>query len=318
MVNQKNQSLEALFKLICQKPQLTIDAVVQQIELPENKLRSLISELCQMGLDVSYQPGLIVLNQSVDLIDVHSIESQLKSCGIELDIHYHFISKSTNVLARNNHSNALYMADYQSNGKGRQSKKWLTPLGQSIAMSLSHRFDCGINKLSGLNIAIGVSILQTLKQYGADTIGLKWPNDLVDTAGKVAGILIEVSGNDKTCQAIIGIGINWNIQKALFALIDQPCSNVNLLNITRTQFIVELIKNIKANLKEFEQNRLAKILPIWNENDVYIHKEINLLTSSETESAIYKGINDKGLLLVEKNNKISAVASGEVSVRALH
>ena len=46
-------------------------------------------------------------------------------------------------------------------------------------------------------------------------MGIKWPNDMVVAAQKIAGILIEIQAESNGfCQAIIGIGVNVNKQEA--------------------------------------------------------------------------------------------------------
>ena len=123
------------------------------------------------------------------------------------------------------------------------------------------------------------------------------------------------SGNTKSCRAIIGIGINWNIRTELFDSIQQPCSNAGILSVTRNEFIVQLILNLNSTIAEFEQNKLQSIYKLWHQNDLYRNKKINIIQGDTLKKAIYKGINIEGMLNVEIDNKRVAIASGEVSIR---
>ena len=314
MDNQTHQDLEIVYNYLHRQSTLNIDEMSVDLLLSQTRLTALFSELNNMGLAISCDSNGLSLRTSSDKIDAEFIKLQIqKTCNKTLI--YNFISESTNQLAQNNQQDSIYICDYQSQGRGRLAKKWVTPLGQSIAISISHRFDFGLKKLTGLNIAVGVAIIQTLKQCGGKDMGLKWPNDIISPTGKVAGILIEASGNLKSCRAIIGIGINWNIRQELLNNIDQPCRNAEISKTSRSQFIIHLIGNLEKALTEFSTNQLANIQSTWQQHDVYLDKNINVLQGKKTIPAVYKGINQLGLLRVKINNELTTVASGEVSIR---
>jgi len=316
MVDQQNQELEQVFNYLCRNPVSSIDDISSHLNLSNNELTTMIQVLQSMGLNIEIVGNKAHLITETDIIDSDFIEKQIRKQGIEKKVDYHFITESTNLLAQNNKQDAIFISNYQSQGKGRQAKKWLSPLGQSIALSLSHRFNNGLQKLSGLNIAIGVAIAETLNHFGGQNIGLKWPNDVIGLKGKMAGILIEATGNSKQCRAIIGIGVNWSIQPELFQSVDQACSNLDLSDVSRTDFITKLISNIHGFIDEFNHNGLKKIQPIWASHDIYMNKYINLLQGSSIQTGKYKGINNDGLLLVEIGGELKTFASGEVSIRA--
>jgi len=316
MDNQKLQKIESLYQFLIDNPKTTRDKILDNLGLSNDTILQCITELNKMGLQILIQSKHIELQDSIDVIDPIYIGHQIKSLGINKKIHYQFKTQSTNQLAQVNNYDAIYLCNYQSQGKGRQAKKWITPLGQSIALSISHNFKFGLQMLSGLNIAIGVAIIKALNKFGNNNIGLKWPNDILDPHGKVAGILIEASGSTSDSKAIIGIGINWNIRQELFNKIEQPCSNAGISSIPRNQFIVELIKCVYELIYEFTQNNLKNIQPRWKKNDVYLDKKINIIQGTSIKQAIYKGINENGLLKVEVDNQKKLIASGEVSIRS--
>lgn len=316
MDNQKHKNLNLLFKYLSRYNETNLDKVSYCLNISKTQIFPLISELQLMGLDISQYQENIKLKHPVQPYDTESLFIHTQKTIPSKEVFYKFISKSTNLEAQNNPLDCIYITDYQSQGKGRQAKKWLSPVGQSIALSISHQFNFGLQKLSGLNIAIGVSIMRTLRHFKKLNIGLKWPNDVIDSNGKVAGILIEASGNSTSSRAIIGIGLNWNIRPELFNLVDQPCSNVGITTVNRTQFICSLITNIHTTLNEFADNKLRNLKSEWNKYDKYINQNINVIQNNKIKPAIYKSINNQGLLQIEIKNKIETVASGEVSIRA--
>ena len=56
-----------------------------------------------------------------------------------------------------------------------------------------------------MSFVAAVAILETLSEWiSPELLGLKWPNDVLADERKLAGILLETSGNS----LIVGIGVN--------------------------------------------------------------------------------------------------------------
>lgn len=315
MDNQQHQALKKLYTYLTGHSEASFDQLKTILHCDESELIDLISDLKQMGLDISVKDKNIRLLNPIDVIDVESITSILIQSNIAKPINYIFSTTSTNQIANSSKNDRIYLADYQNSGKGRQEKRWISPLGQSIAISITHNFNFGLNQLSGLNIAIGVAIIQTAKYFGIQGLGLKWPNDVIGEMGKIAGILIQLSGNKQKSHAIIGIGLNWNVREKLFESIEQECMNIPQTNVSRSEFIAQLIVQVEAMLKEFSNNKLQNILEHWQQHDIYKEQTVNILQDELKWQAKYIGINAQGLLLVEKSGNLKTIANGVVSIR---
>lgn len=73
----------------------------------------------------------------------------------------------------------------------------------------------GARELEGLSLVVGLAVLRALESLGVRDTGLKWPNDLLQGGKKIAGILLELSGDPADlCHVVIGIGINVNMKTA--------------------------------------------------------------------------------------------------------
>ncbi len=73
----------------------------------------------------------------------------------------------------------------------------------------------GARELEGLSLVVGLAVLRALESLGVRDAGLKWPNDLLQGGKKIAGILLELSGDPADlCHVVIGIGINVNMKTA--------------------------------------------------------------------------------------------------------
>lgn len=310
--------LNDLFLLLVKLIHTEINHLTQALQLDTNTVLTLVSDLKHMGLDISIKANNVHLLNNIDILDIELLITTLNKHHINKPLSYYFASDSTNNIARNHKSTGIYLADYQYEGKGRRKKKWLTPLAQSVALSISYDFNFSLQQLTGLNIAVGVAILNTAAYFNCNNIGVKWPNDVLRGKEKVAGILIEATGNTQKCRAIIGIGLNWNVRQELLDIIDQDCCNIDIKNTSRTEFIAQLIIQVADIIKEFSLNGLTRILPQWQSRDLFTGQTVNILQDNITHQAKYIGVNLDGSLQIETSNQSKTIASGEVSIKQIN
>lgn len=88
-------------------------------------------------------------------------------------------------------------ASEQSAGRGRQGRTWTAPPGRALLCSVLVRSPPRL-----LPLAAGVAVAEVAGE-GAK---VKWPNDVLVNARKVAGILVE--GRPQEHWAVVGIGLN--------------------------------------------------------------------------------------------------------------
>ncbi len=104
---------------------------------------------------------------------------------------------------------ALVCADEQTSGRGRGSRRWFSPPGSSLALSLVLRpkpaemqhmaFFSGLGALAVADVLEGMGLRSEIK----------WPNDVLLRRRKVCGILVEaVWLGDKADSLVLGIGMN--------------------------------------------------------------------------------------------------------------
>lgn len=95
-------------------------------------------------------------------------------------------------------------ADTQSAGRGRMGRTWVSPLGNLYASTLI-RLKTADPPAATLGLVAGIAVHEVIADYvGVDTVRIKWPNDIIANAAKLAGMLLERSGD----AVVIGIGIN--------------------------------------------------------------------------------------------------------------
>lgn len=147
----------------------------------------------------------------------------------------HFpIIDSTNTWAKQNahlflrDKITIVVADGQTSGRGRLNRKWISPAGQNVYMSICfflHKDSSLLVQLSNMSQIIVVSVAEALEELGFKPT-LKWPNDLQLSNRKVAGILSETKVVDDEICFIAGIGVNVNMPLELLEQIDQPATSL--------------------------------------------------------------------------------------------
>ncbi len=317
MDNKQLQTLESLDKVLLANSKIRKQELCDRLSCSQQSLLNHLSSLTEMGLNLKHDPEWVQRIGNTDELDVGKITKHLKGAQINKPVHYFFSTESTNLLARQDKTSSIYLANHQTTGRGRQGKHWLTPLGQSIALSINHQFNCALQDISGLNIAMGVAIINAAKKCGNSQLKLKWPNDVLADKGKVAGILIEASGNNQNCSVTIGIGINWQVRETLLNKIQQACTNIEISDRSRTDFIIILIQEIEKTLSDFSNNKLKNILPQWQRSDAYSNQDITILQSNHSYQGRYVGIDTKGCLQIRIKGTTKTLASGVVSVRKI-
>ena len=102
------------------------------------------------------------------------------------------------------------LAEYQSEGRGRRNKKWFSPIGSGICLSVGWRFEVMPISLGLLSLYMGIATARTLNSIGLKNVGLKWPNDIIVMDRKIGGVLLDIRGESMgPLDVVIGVGINY-------------------------------------------------------------------------------------------------------------
>ena len=319
MDNSEFQELaESLYGLLVKDSQVNQREFQLEKGISNQQYLDLVENLISLGLSVNFSNNKTKLLTTIDSIDLVKIRKAVVAAEIQTPLYYLFSTDSSNLQAKQSNLEAVYIADHQKSGYGRNARQWISPLGQSIALSIKHKFHLKLHQLSGLNIAVGVAIMNTMNHFKQHQLGLKWPNDIIGSQGKVAGIMIEATGNTKQAiEVVIGIGINWNITKQLFESVQQDCMNAGVEATDRSGFIAQLIIQLYIVFNEFTDKQLSHLKSDWHRYDVYLNQSIQLVHGSSTKQGKYLGIDSTGALLLQRNGKTESIINGEVSLRPI-
>ncbi|MEJ5074942.1 bifunctional biotin--[acetyl-CoA-carboxylase] ligase/biotin operon repressor BirA [Enterobacter ludwigii] len=216
-------------------------------------------------------------------------------------------------------SGDVCVAEYQQAGRGRRGRKWFSPFGANLYLSMYWRLEQGPAAAIGLSLVIGIVMAEVLQSLGADKVRVKWPNDLYLMDRKLAGILVELTGKTgDAAQIVIGAGINLAMRRVETDVINQGWINLQEagIKIDRNTLAVRLIKELRAALVLFEQEGLAPYLSRWEKLDNFIHRPVKLIIGEKEIFGISRGIDTQGALLLEQDGAIKPWVGGEISLRS--
>src|ERR1700741_2186312 len=109
----------------------------------------------------------------------------------------------------------VVIADSQTKGRGRLQRKWISPRGVNLYMSVVFRPSIASENAPFLTLVASIALSETIKGTGADTL-IKWPNDILINRKKVAGVLTAMQPQgDKVDFVIAGIGVNLNMTREM-------------------------------------------------------------------------------------------------------
>ncbi|NOZ92920.1 biotin--[acetyl-CoA-carboxylase] ligase [bacterium 3DAC] len=228
--------------------------------------------------------------------------------------HYRGKVDSTNTWAKDIHiDNNLHVlyAGYQTSGRGRQTRKWLSSPYKNILMSVTHKHINNDFEPWFYGISAAYSIIKVMEEYRIEAY-YKWPNDVWTTRGKICGILPEAIWSNGNIEKII-VGIGLNVNEELF-----PANIIatSMYIETGRQFDIHtLLRKVSNYYKESLETNKEHILEFLWQHFLWKDKIIILLPDNITGKAI--GLNHDGSLIVCTKKQCITAKWGEVSIRKI-
>ncbi|MEN6458279.1 MAG: biotin--[acetyl-CoA-carboxylase] ligase [Thermoguttaceae bacterium] len=207
----------------------------------------------------------------------------------------------------------LVVADEQTVGRGRGSKRWWTGRG-CLAMSLlvdpaTVAAEEGRSPLVALAAAVAVAetVRANCPNHAAD---IHWPNDVLVEGRKVSGILVEVLPDRRH---VIGIGLNTNNHVAdapaeLRATVATLCDLIGR-ELDQTEVLIGLLGRLD---RLFRQLHDAPDAVAARANALCVQRGRNVTLRWETQlrTGLCHGIGPTGGILLETPDGVEAFYSG--------
>ena len=239
---------------------------------------------------------------------------QISTALLPYSVHYQSVISSTNEWILQNIPNLnkgdLCLAEYQTAGRGRRGRQWLSPFAGQMIFSFYWTFDPK-KSIEGLSLVIGLAIAEVLN------VQVKWPNDILFDGRKLGGILVEIA-NHKNGLLNLVIGVGINVSLPMQTEISQPYAQLSEMDpaIDRQTLFPTLIQHLYVRLERFEKEGInAEFQQAWQNHNAFFNSEVNVITEQRVISGIEQGIDERGYLRVQCGAELKMFNGGEVSLR---
>ncbi|MBA6290502.1 MULTISPECIES: bifunctional biotin--[acetyl-CoA-carboxylase] ligase/biotin operon repressor BirA [unclassified Colwellia] len=317
---------EQLIKKLVKGEFLSGQAIGEELGVSRAAISKHISALQEMGFDIFSVTGKgYRLAEPIELLNESLIVAELAEQNTSAKVEVHNLIDSTNSylmrrLPNQNVIGQVCIAEYQSAGRGRRGRQWISPFGSHIYLSMYWYLEQGMSAAMGLSVVAALAVSDAIKALYQVEVELKWPNDIYFNGVKLAGILIDLEGQAmEPCHCVIGIGLNIKMPAKSAVLVDQPWIDLSSaigVDIDRNMLAANIIAALHRRLKVHSETGINTMVTQWHAQDFYINKPVALITGEKVTRGICRGINGQGALMLEVNGQVSPVYGGEVSLRA--
>jgi BirA family biotin operon repressor/biotin-[acetyl-CoA-carboxylase] ligase len=242
--------------------------------------------------------------------------------AFQIEVVDHTGSTNSDLMDRARHgavSGLVRVAELQTAGRGRRQRVWHSGIGTALTFSVLWVFARGSAALSGLSLAVGVSMVRSLQALGVADVTLKWPNDILRQQRKLGGILIETtSRNSDSVQVVIGIGLNLRLPGSVAQRIDQDASDLETagLRIERNALFARLLLDLQEVLKTYSREGFPAFKEEWERAHAYQDRMVRLTLADGTQQeGCVIGVDDDGTLLLSNGVSTQRFNGGELSLR---
>jgi BirA family biotin operon repressor/biotin-[acetyl-CoA-carboxylase] ligase len=294
---------------------------------PEDVLRR-VEELRNAGyvIEWTYPHGSTAcrLLEYPDILYAHEVKRRLKTDWAGKWVERRDSCPSTNdeameLLRDGAPSGTVILAEEQTAGRGRGERRWHSPSGPGLYLSLIYRPDPPLSSPAVMQIATGVAVAYGVMRVTGRPARLRWPNDVLMEGGKVAGLLVEATGTDAGRTAyVVGIGLNVNHEQEDFPE-DLRSSATSLATVAGKRFArVDVLATLLGALERWygrmEEGAVDDIADAWRPLSSLLDQDVVLLSGERRISGRVTDLSPvKGVLLETRDGESSWVPAEHVS-----
>lgn len=216
---------------------------------------------------------------------------------------------------------AVWVAEAQSAGRGRQGRSWFGAPGESLMFSVLLRTNAEPRRVPPLALACGLAVRDAVSRaLGEDAAApsrarVKWPNDVLVDGRKVAGILVESAVQGARVEhVIVGCGINVHTREFPEELSELATSLAIAAGegrpLSRAEVLADVLEALSRDAELVLHKGLAHLLARLAEHDALFGREVE---GDGIGRGTAQGIDADGRLRVAlSDGTVRAVSAGEV------
>ena len=206
----------------------------------------------------------------------------------------------------------VVLCDEQTEGRGRQGRKWFASPSSSILMSVVFRPT--LEQLPQLNMLASLAIVLTLEKVAGTKSTIKWPNDVLIDGKKIAGILMENAFEGAALQAaIVGVGLNISLDVSAYPEISSIATSLSAKDgrdFNRDDILRTLLQEMDALYQAVRRN--DDVYHQWLPHVETLGKTVRIKSGKSVEEGLAQSIGPDGSLTLRRaDGSLVTIATGE-------
>ena len=257
-------------------------------------------------------------------VNIEAIKPILHTRLLGKNIHYWTEVDSTNAalvrLAKEGQEEgAVVIADAQSAGRGRIGKRWFSPPGVNLHLSVLLKPSIKVTEARFLTLIGSLAIADAVSAYNVKT-QVKWPNDVLVNDKKIAGVLADVQlQNGQIDSLVLGMGVNLNIDRPTMdgCFGDAAAGATSLYEasgktIDRNVFAAQLLERLEHHYFAFLERGKDTVVEQWRARS-FLGRRVSVKEEDMHVEGVALGLDAEGCLIVALDDGSSVrVREGEI------
>lgn len=236
--------------------------------------------------------------------------------------HFNTIDSTNNWAKQNVHllphdSMMVVSADAQTAGRGSFERQWLSPDKENLYVSFCFFIEHSRADIGNIPQILALSIAKVLRKLEIPST-LKWPNDVLASGKKIAGILTETTPFENKLFVVVGVGLNVNMSSESLDKLGRPATSIfvetekkkdveEIFCLVEKEFVSDLTLFLSSGFSPFVQSyRDLFFIPLSALFKFRTGK-------TDYEEGAFEGINNDGTLNVRlTNGAMKRLMTGEL------
>jgi BirA family biotin operon repressor/biotin-[acetyl-CoA-carboxylase] ligase len=212
----------------------------------------------------------------------------------------------------------VVVAESQTAGRGRRGRVWASPARRNLYFSVVLRPDLPPSRAPEITLVASVAICDALRQAGVDA-GIKWPNDVLASGKKIAGMLTELAAEpDRVQWVVLGVGVNVNARAEDFPE-DLRAEATSILierghPAPRALFAAACFTALEEWLDRHAEDGFAAVREAWRERSVTLGREVTVKADGRQIVGTAEDIDESGALVVRTASGPERILVGDVTL----
>ncbi len=215
----------------------------------------------------------------------------------------------------------LVVADYQEAGRGRLGRRWWSPPGSSLLLSLVFRPTfLAPHQAQRLTMICSLAVCDAVTDVTGLAAAIKWPNDVLIGGRKVGGLLAELGiAGSQLDHVVVGMGINVNLnfEDGDVPVLAVPATSLKAAlgqEVSRLGVLAALLRRVEARYERLRAGALPH--DEWQSRLVTLGQPVQVTMPDRVLVGLVTGVDADGALLVQRaDGEVERVLAGDVTLR---